>query len=41
MRRRRLRHVAVSSDRPRDVHIVWVLRDPAMLRWLEPVVERA
>jgi NAD(P)H-flavin reductase/DMSO/TMAO reductase YedYZ heme-binding membrane subunit len=35
-----LRHVAVSSDRPRDVHIVWVLRDPAMLRWLEPVVER-
>ncbi len=35
-----LRHLAHSGGRPRDVHMVWSLRDPAMLRWIEPLVAR-
>lgn len=35
-----LRMVATASDHARHVHLVWVVRAPALLRWLEPLMER-
>ncbi len=29
----------LSSSIPRDVHLVWVLRQPALLKWIEPLID--
>lgn len=29
----------LASDKPRDVHLVWVLRQPALLKWVEPLFD--
>lgn len=29
----------LGSDKPRDVHLVWVLRQPALLKWAEPLID--
>lgn len=35
-----LHMIAVASDHARHVHLVWVVRTPTILRWLEPLMER-
>lgn len=29
----------LGNSKPRDVHLVWVLRQPALLKWLEPLID--
>lgn len=29
----------LASDKSRDVHLVWVLRQPALLKWVEPLID--